>query len=112
MLSATLPEVVSEFVKAGLKDYVFVKLDNEYTIPDTMKLHFFITKSQLKLSAICHFIREILAKNESTIIFAATRYHVDYLVEVLKEFGYNAVGIYGKMDQLTRKDQIFRVKQT
>lgn len=73
LLSATLPEVVSEFVKAGLKDYIFVKLDSEYTIPDTMKLHFFITKSQQKLSAMIYFIRELLDLKELSIIFAATR---------------------------------------
>lgn len=79
LLSATLPEVVSEFVKAGLKDYIFVKLDSEYTIPDTMKLHFFITKSQQKMSALLYFIREILNLKENSIIFAATRYNIHNL---------------------------------
>jgi ATP-dependent RNA helicase DDX54/DBP10 len=73
MLSATIPEQVSAFAKVGLKDYVFVKLDSEYTIPDTMKLNFFLTKSNTKLSALLYFIKEKLNLEEKTIIFAATR---------------------------------------
>ena len=73
LLSATIPEQVSEFAKIGLKDYVFVKLDSEYTIPDTMKLNFFLTKSNTKLSALLYFIKEKLDNEEKTIIFAATR---------------------------------------
>jgi len=73
LLSATIPEQVSDFAKVGLKDYVFVKLDSEYTLPDTMKLNFFLTKSNTKLSALLYFIKEKLNLEEKTIIFAATR---------------------------------------
>lgn len=69
-------------------------------------------------------MKEKLNLEEKTIVFAATRYnspmrsfltffferyHVDFLVELLKAFGIVAVGIYGKMDQLSRKDQILKV---
>jgi len=111
LLSATIPEQVSEFAKIGLKDYVFVRLDSEYSIPDTMKLHFFLTKSQTKISSLLYFLKEKHNLTEKTIIFAATRYHVDFLVALLKTFGISSVGIYGKMDQLSRKDLIWKFKR-
>lgn len=78
MLSATIPEQVSELAKIGLKDYVFVKLDTEYTIPDQMKLNFFLTKSNTKVSALMYFVKEKLDPEEKTIIFAATRYRISF----------------------------------
>lgn len=32
MFSATIPEELSQFARAGLREYVFCKLDQEYTL--------------------------------------------------------------------------------
>ena len=37
------------------------------------------------------------------------RYHVDLLVSLLKCFNLFSVGVYGKMDQLARKEQLSEV---
>ncbi|KAI1877516.1 hypothetical protein JX265_003524 [Neoarthrinium moseri] len=42
----------------------------------------------------------------STIVFAATKHHVEYLAAVLIEAGYAVSYVYGSLDQTARKDQV------
>lgn len=42
----------------------------------------------------------------STVIFAATKHHVEYLNELLKLFGYSTSYVYGALDQTARKIQV------
>ena len=50
----------------------------------------------------------------STIIFAATKHHVEYLAQLLRLAGYAVSHIYGSLDQIARKEQVqgFRSGQT
>ncbi|KAL2822975.1 dead box ATP-dependent rna helicase [Aspergillus granulosus] len=42
----------------------------------------------------------------STIVFAATKHHVDYLYSLLKEAGFAVSYVYGSLDQTARKIQV------
>ncbi|GAB7338720.1 hypothetical protein MBLNU457_5438t1 [Dothideomycetes sp. NU457] len=42
----------------------------------------------------------------STIVFAATKHHVDYLANLLKTTGYAVSYVYGALDQTARKEQV------
>jgi ATP-dependent RNA helicase DDX54/DBP10 len=42
----------------------------------------------------------------STIIFAATKHHVEYLAQLLRLAGYAVSHVYGALDQTARKDQV------
>ena len=50
----------------------------------------------------------------STVIFAATKHHVEYLANLLKAFGYATSYVYGSLDQTARKMQVqdFRTGMT
>lgn len=50
-------------------------------------------------------------RNDSSIVFAPTKYHVDLIAEVLNKFEIENVGIYGKMDMEQRQDQILIFKK-
>lgn len=107
MFSATIPEEVSEFAIAGMRDYAFCRLDSDFVLPSNLLLHFFICRTSEKIPLLIHlFKNQIDSSIENTIIFTATSYWVDYLVELLNIFGIKNVGIYGKMDQLARKEQM------
>ncbi|KAK6431667.1 ATP-dependent RNA helicase dbp10 [Oleoguttula sp. CCFEE 5521] len=63
--------------------------------------------------------REHIAPNEtpsphSTVLFAATKHHVEYLAALLKGFGYATSYVYGSLDQTARKLQVddFRTGMT
>lgn len=107
MFSATLPQEVSEFAIAGMRDYAFCRLDSDFTLPSNILLHFLICRTTEKIPLLIHlFKNQIDSANENTIIFTATSYWVDYLTKLLEIFGVKNVGIYGKMDQLARKEQM------
>ncbi|PNS18321.1 ATP-dependent RNA helicase dbp10 [Sphaceloma murrayae] len=50
----------------------------------------------------------------STIVFASTKHHVDYLASLLKKAGYATSYVYGSLDQTARKMQVddFRTGMT
>jgi len=45
-----------------------------------------------------YVMNEHIESKQQTIIFAATRYHVEYLHELLGKAGFASVYIYGAMD--------------
>ncbi|KAI0225007.1 ATP-dependent RNA helicase dbp10 [Massospora cicadina] len=45
-----------------------------------------------------------------TIIFVATKHHVEYISSVLKHAGYDVGSLYGSMDQVARQSQIRRFR--
>lgn len=92
------------FAQVGLRDYVYVKLDKEFTLPETMMVNFLIVSNDNKLSALIYLLKQKV--EGTTIIFASTKYLVDLIVYVLEKFGIHAVNIYGKMDHQDRKLQL------
>ena len=49
---------------------------------------------------------QVLPRKGLTIVFAATRHHVEYLTTLVKVSGLDAVGIYGTMDAEARKSNL------
>ncbi|KPI38320.1 ATP-dependent RNA helicase dbp10 [Cyphellophora attinorum] len=55
-----------------------------------------------------------VSNQHSTIVFAATKHHVEYLANLLKAAGYAVSYVYGSLDQTARKEQVqaFRSHQS
>lgn len=49
-----------------------------------MKLDFFVVRPEEKISALLYIIEKVI-KKDKVIIFASTRFHVDYLLAMLGE---------------------------
>jgi superfamily II DNA/RNA helicase len=77
-----------------------------------MKLDFFIVRPEEKISVLLYTMEKIV-KREKAIVFASTRFHVDYLISVLGDL-YECYGVYGKMDmeQRTYNLDSFRKKRS
>ncbi len=58
------------------------------------------------------YVLEKIVKKQKVIIFASTRFHVDYLLSIVSEL-YESYGAYGKMDmeQRTYNLDAFRKKK-
>jgi ATP-dependent RNA helicase DDX54/DBP10 len=56
---------------------------------------------------------EFVNPNQQTIVFGATRYHVEYIHELAIKAGFKCTFIYGAMDQRTREErlQLFRYRK-
>ena len=109
LFSATLPARVIQFAKAGLHSPEFVKLDSECTLSDDLAVSVAFTRNESKPAALISVLRA-LRKDPSdfrtvpkTIVFAATRHHVDFLGQLIAKSQTAVVTcIYGSMEQFVR----------
>jgi len=104
MFSATIPEELSAFARAGLKEYVFVKLDSEFTINENITMNFILSRNNEKMASLVYLLKKVIQPEENSIVFASTKYHVDLICAILEKFDVKNVCIYGKMDAFARKD--------
>jgi len=74
-------------------------------------MDFFILRNEDKDAILINFLRSIQKK--LTIVFVATKHHVEYLEYLTQAAKINSVGMYGKMDQTARNDimAMFRKKK-
>lgn len=135
LFSATLPKSLVEFAKAGLQDPKLVRLDAESKISSDLKMAFFSVKQAEKDACLLSLLRDVIkvpfgspqvdlaedgAKGKKgkskrpdqftaphqTLIFAATKHHVEYLLNLLTAAGYSVSHIYGSLDQAARTLQM------
>lgn len=71
----------------------------ESRIPENIRHNFFFVQSECKESALL----SVLDRSKKTIIFVATRYGADFLMEVLSKYNFVAKSIYSSIDDDARK---------
>jgi ATP-dependent RNA helicase DDX54/DBP10 len=112
ILSATMPKILVEFTKSGFcTDPQVVRLDQECSVSEELRIAFLTCRSMEKDAALLHVLHQIKQdweENEAlrtglTIIFAATRHHVEYIHTLLDAAGFLSTLIYGTLDQTARK---------
>ncbi len=134
LFSATLPKSLVEFAKAGLQEPKLVRLDAESKINSDLRMAFFSIKQAEKDACLLSLLRDVirvpfgagnaredaspdkkkgkvkqtdqLAAPHQTLIFAATKHHVEYLLKLLSVAGYAVSHIYGSLDQAARTHQM------
>jgi len=52
------------------------------------------------MASLLYLIREVIPSNQLTLVFAATRHHVDYIAALMAREGIPAAYAYGTMDQV------------
>ncbi|KAL3680282.1 hypothetical protein R1sor_023238 [Riccia sorocarpa] len=114
LFSATLPRLLADFAKAGLRDPHVVRLDIETKISPDLKLAIFTVRHEEKPAALLYLVRELIPSEQQTIIFVSTKHHVEFLYELLKSEGVELSVVYGAMDQAARNIHIakFRARKT
>ncbi|GLD92857.1 hypothetical protein PINS_up001436 [Pythium insidiosum] len=114
LFSATLPKALVQFARAGLNEPELIRLDVENKISENLKMTFFTVRSGDKPALFLYMVRELIPADDQTIVFAATRHHVEFLHELLAANHIDSSLVYGDMDQASRKINIgkFRAKKT
>ena len=144
LFSATLPKSLVDFAKAGLQNPKLLRLDAESKISTDLRMAFFSVKQDEKDACLLVLLRDIIrvplgayashdrererggeAKSKrvaqdqftaphQTLVFAATKHHVEYLTTLLTAAGYAVSHIYGSLDQSARTRQMdqFRCGRT
>lgn len=103
LFSATLPRSLVDFAKAGLNQPVLIRLDVDTKISDQLEMTFLSCRSDDKLALLLYLLRNVVDTSEQTIVFCATKYHVEYLKELLDKLGFNSVCLYSNLDSTARK---------
>nr|XP_057920316.1 ATP-dependent RNA helicase DDX54 [Doryrhamphus excisus] len=106
LFSATLPKLLVEFARAGLTEPVLIRLDVDSKLSDQIKLSFFHLRVDDKPALLLHLLRNVVKPQEQTVVFVATKHHVEYLKELLSSEGVECAYIYSALDQTARKINI------
>ncbi|XP_073805856.1 ATP-dependent RNA helicase DDX54 isoform X1 [Danio rerio] len=108
LFSATLPKLIVEFARAGLTEPVLIRLDVDTKLSEQLKLSFFSLRLDDKPALLLHLLRNVVKPQEQTVVFVATKHHVEYLKEMLSAEGVDCSCIYSALDQTARKISIGR----
>ena len=103
LFSATMPAILADFTRAHLHEPHLIRLDVETKLSDALEIHFLRVRPQEKLGALLVVLNQLLNSNEQTIVFVATRHHVEMVYEMLLTASYEVTCIYGTLDAAARK---------
>lgn len=103
LFSATLPKMLIDFARAGLTDPVLVRLDVEHMLSDNLKTTYFKCKSEDKLALLLHLLQQVIKRKDQTVIFAATKHHVEYLNMALELANIPSTYCYSALHPTARK---------
>ena len=110
LLSATIQEQLATFLKSGIiKEYKILSINEENKIPEKLKIHLIYTRKQDKIYTLISLLKTpsiINIEKQLTIIFVMTKYHCDYLQELLKYWNISSLVIYGSMEQDLRNSTL------
>jgi ATP-dependent RNA helicase DDX54/DBP10 len=115
LFSATLPSQLISFTRLGMHDPMFIRLDVDTTISENLALRFiYVRKDEKNAGALAVLKMLSGGGKKSTIMFVATRHHVEFWGALINEIGIKASTVYGNMDQEARESQVadFRRKKT
>lgn len=112
LFSATMPRSLAEFAGAGLCGAPqLVRLDADARLSPDLALAFFSLRAEDKPAALLWLARDLLAaEGQSTLVFASTRHHVEFLHALLTREGCDAACVFGAMDQAARRIHVARFR--
>lgn len=110
LISATLPKALAEFSQVNLRDPSVIRLDVESTLSEQLSLSFFSCRPEEKNAALMYFLQNHIPREEQIMVFASTKYHVEYLSKMATLAGLSSVCIFGEMDPFLRKDNLGRFR--
>jgi ATP-dependent RNA helicase DDX54/DBP10 len=106
LISATLPQALVEFSKVGLHNPSVIRLDVENSLSELLNLSFIVVRQEEKVAMLMHILRNQIPKTEQAIIFASTKYHVEYLYKLARTARLPSTFLYGEMDAFGRKNNL------
>lgn len=106
LFSATMPKMIVQFSRAGLKDPQLIRLDTDVKMSEELRMAFFLMRSNEKLAALLYLARVIIPRDQQTIIFVATRHHSEFIYALFQKVGLSSTVVYGTMDQDARTSHL------
>lgn len=114
LFSATLPKILVEFVKIGIEDPVLIRLDVDLQISENLKSSYLLCRNDDKSAVLLYLLKNVIdLSKQLTVVFLATRHHVEYIKDILERASISCSYIYSSLDQTARNINIgkFRTKK-
>lgn len=111
LFSATMPKMIIQFSRAGLRDPQLVRLDTDTKMSEELRISFFSVRSNEKIAALLYLVRTVIPDDQLTIIFCATKHHSEFLHSLLNKVGVRSTVVYGSMDQDARTNNLRAFRQ-
>lgn len=112
LFSATLPKILVSFTQsAGLSDPEFIRLDAETKLSPDLQNVFVTVPGPDKEGLLGYLLGRHIPAGQQTVVFVATKHHVEYICAVLAHLGISAAGVYGSMDQTARTIAIAKFRK-
>lgn len=106
LFSATIPQKLADFAKAGLRDPLFIRLDVEANLSETLKSVHLHCNHQDKFAILIHLLKNFVNKEQMTVVFMPTRHHIEYAKLLLDNSRINCCYVYSSMDPEARRINI------
>ncbi|KAH9427080.1 ATP-dependent RNA helicase ddx54 [Dermatophagoides pteronyssinus] len=106
LFSATLPQTIVDFTKAGLIDPILIRLDTETKISENLRLIHLSCRNEDKLATLLYLLKNTIKPTEQTIVFLPTRHHIEYIKEILDQCFISSTYLYSSLDSEARKINI------
>jgi ATP-dependent RNA helicase DDX54/DBP10 len=71
---------------------------------------FMTVRKEQKSAALAYLFKSIIPSEEKTIVFVATRHHVEYMRQLLDAAGIECTFVYGQLDAAARKINIAKFR--
>ncbi len=106
-LSATFQLHVSiRYSKIKTEKKTIPDLNDRGHLSFDFQLTFLSCRLEDKMAVLLHLLRSVIKPAEQTVIFAATKHHVEYIYMILCEAGMECSYSYSSLDQTARKIQV------
>lgn len=103
LFSATMPKILVEFTRAGLKEPVSIRLDAENKLSPLLGVSMVVIRPHERLASLIYLLECVIPSREQAIVFCATKRVVDLVYEVLVNARIHACYVHSKMDIEARK---------
>lgn len=108
LFSATMPQRLAEFAKAGLKDPLFIRLDVEANLSEGLKSVHLHCNQQDKFAILMHLLKHFSNKDQMLVVFMPTRHHIEYAKTLLDNSRLKCCYVYSSMDPEARQINIHK----
>ncbi|GFU19401.1 ATP-dependent RNA helicase DDX54 [Nephila pilipes] len=111
LFSATLPKLLVEFIRLGVENPELIRLDVDLQISEKLKTSYLLCRSDDKTAILLHLLKNVIdLDKELTVVFLATKHHVEYSKEVLEKASIPCSYIYSTLDQMARTINIAKFR--
>ena len=110
LFSATLPQQLVDFARAGLNEPELIRLDVESKLSENLRTVYIGCRFTDKLSVLLYLLKSVIHRDDSTVVFVPTRHHVEYVRAVLSADLIESTFVFSALEQKLRNENVHKFK--